>query len=621
MAKHITGYAGLPFMDKVGRDKIQALEDNQIQVDRDDTSIIGIDDTVHDALETDDKRIIGGINEVNKKVKDNINYIDFIKNTKINCVRIDVFKLANETDYNNSLIRALNFAKTNNINSLYIPSGTYNINANNDYIFEIPSNFTIFGEGDISIIEFNDNPEVSLTWNNSVFKSTNKENITLKNFKIRGSLNKYPTYMQQNSLPFINIDKCQKIIVDNVSLEGNRGISAQIGNCKDVKIINSSVKNSLRDGFRCVNSSNVTIDNNYFYNVGDDCITVSSVNTVDDIPSNTIITNNIIVMSQGVKALGGKNITISNNQFKLCHNTAISVCNILSGEEGLDIPLNLIISNNIIQDHLRFKEFGEGALVVDVIGPSKTKIDNKIIGMTKAPYEYTWSKNSSNKGAFDNIIFSNNIIARTLPTTSKISDYGYGTILLRSSTTPYNDLEITDDTFSLFVTQFKNCINNLIFDNNIISGYNGTPLVFSSDYTGVSLENISIKNNIFRDNKSSQISFVNNIKKNNCIIESNTFDVDPYFRNPAHNEDNTWNSELTGSISNGIAGYINDTIVRKNVFKNCYLPYAGSPLLNLENYSYRDSSTNKGVGVKGTTTSIEVDCDPVSDNYMQINNS
>ena len=69
MAKHITGYAGLPFMDKVGRDKIQALEDNQIQVDRDDTTITGIDDTVHDSLETDDKRIIGGINEVNKKVK------------------------------------------------------------------------------------------------------------------------------------------------------------------------------------------------------------------------------------------------------------------------------------------------------------------------------------------------------------------------------------------------------------------------------------------------------------------------------------------------------------------------------------------------------------------------
>lgn len=80
MAKHITGYAGLPFMDKVGRDKIQALEDNQIQVDRDDTSITGIDDTVHDSLETDDKRIIGGINEVNKKVKTlDTQYNDIVK--------------------------------------------------------------------------------------------------------------------------------------------------------------------------------------------------------------------------------------------------------------------------------------------------------------------------------------------------------------------------------------------------------------------------------------------------------------------------------------------------------------------------------------------------------------
>lgn len=72
MTKYITGFAGLEFMDKPGRDKIKILEDNQIKVDRDDTSITGINDTVHDALETDDKRIIGGINEVNKKVKDNI---------------------------------------------------------------------------------------------------------------------------------------------------------------------------------------------------------------------------------------------------------------------------------------------------------------------------------------------------------------------------------------------------------------------------------------------------------------------------------------------------------------------------------------------------------------------
>lgn len=49
---------------------IAKVEENQVTFVEDDTSMEGISDSVHDTLETDDKRIIGGINEVNKKVKD-----------------------------------------------------------------------------------------------------------------------------------------------------------------------------------------------------------------------------------------------------------------------------------------------------------------------------------------------------------------------------------------------------------------------------------------------------------------------------------------------------------------------------------------------------------------------
>lgn len=54
------------------------IKENQINLIEDDTSMEGISDTVHDTLETDDKRIIGGINEVNKKVKDIAKKIDKI---------------------------------------------------------------------------------------------------------------------------------------------------------------------------------------------------------------------------------------------------------------------------------------------------------------------------------------------------------------------------------------------------------------------------------------------------------------------------------------------------------------------------------------------------------------
>lgn len=56
--------------NNVMKNDIQNLKDSQIILVEDDTNIDGISDTEHDTLETEDKRIIGGINEVNKKVKD-----------------------------------------------------------------------------------------------------------------------------------------------------------------------------------------------------------------------------------------------------------------------------------------------------------------------------------------------------------------------------------------------------------------------------------------------------------------------------------------------------------------------------------------------------------------------
>lgn len=60
--------------DVEARKDIQVIKENQINLVEDDTSMEGISDTVHDTLDTEDKRIIGGINEVNRKVKEIANY-------------------------------------------------------------------------------------------------------------------------------------------------------------------------------------------------------------------------------------------------------------------------------------------------------------------------------------------------------------------------------------------------------------------------------------------------------------------------------------------------------------------------------------------------------------------
>jgi hypothetical protein len=50
--------------------QLKDIEGKQIILEKDDTSMNGIDDTTHDTLTTTDKTIIGGINEVNSQCKD-----------------------------------------------------------------------------------------------------------------------------------------------------------------------------------------------------------------------------------------------------------------------------------------------------------------------------------------------------------------------------------------------------------------------------------------------------------------------------------------------------------------------------------------------------------------------
>lgn len=116
--------------DVEARKDIQVIKENQINLLEDDTSMEGISDTVHDTLETDDKRIIGGINEVNAKLKDiAINVKDFgAKGDGI-------------TDDTPFIKKSIDYAISNNILNIKFPLGRYyirelNITSSINFIFE-----------------------------------------------------------------------------------------------------------------------------------------------------------------------------------------------------------------------------------------------------------------------------------------------------------------------------------------------------------------------------------------------------------------------------------------------------------------------------------------------------
>lgn len=89
------------FKDSKARKDIETLnsqfKENQINLIEDDTSMEGISDSAHDTLETDDKTIIGAINEVNDKVTD-IATKTIIEDDKLYLVKSDGTKLDEGTD-------------------------------------------------------------------------------------------------------------------------------------------------------------------------------------------------------------------------------------------------------------------------------------------------------------------------------------------------------------------------------------------------------------------------------------------------------------------------------------------------------------------------------------------
>lgn len=68
--QYITGYKGISFADKEARQKVKAVEENQIELIEDELSMEGISDITYDTLQTTNKTLIGGVNEVNSQLKE-----------------------------------------------------------------------------------------------------------------------------------------------------------------------------------------------------------------------------------------------------------------------------------------------------------------------------------------------------------------------------------------------------------------------------------------------------------------------------------------------------------------------------------------------------------------------
>jgi parallel beta-helix repeat protein len=150
------------------------------------------------------------------------------------------------------------------------------------------------------------------------------------------------------------------LVVQNVFIDGSPGMGIAIGSAANVKILNNTIKNTLRDGIYSHYSVNVLYSGNYLENIKDDALSMHDYGFNRDKQTiialgypqagSSIIANNRIKNAmRGIGSIGLQTLTITGNVIEHVVNCGIEVYNTAESFEGPDTQVrDVVISNNLI---------------------------------------------------------------------------------------------------------------------------------------------------------------------------------------------------------------------------------------------------------------------------------
>lgn len=263
----------------------------------------------------------------------------------------------------------------------------------------------------------------------------------------------------------------RKVMVERVRFRNICQMCLNIANAQDVTVTESFFDRSQRDGIHMVNASRLKIANNYFSQVGDDSIVFSR--TLDNVlPSQAVITGNVIEDSQGIYGTGYDSVIVSHNVVRRPHIRGIEILrSAYWGDNRGRIPrINYVITDNIVTDVFRRTRFGgagnECAYIA--VGDSSDPTYSGGLAMGKMGSlpdgSYVWNSNGTGVNAPStyfhkegnfignlNIVIANNICMRTLEPTASYTDYGYGPRYVQN-VGPYTGDVIEDDFYGAHIS-------------------------------------------------------------------------------------------------------------------------------------------------------------------------
>jgi len=545
-------------------------------------------------------------------------------------------------DDRNAFQSAFNAANTAGGGIVYIPKGRYRKSDTANNIWTIYSNTSLVGDGDQSVIFFDDRSTQARSGNDMIQTNPDAEtqNIEFKDFKVEGTLlTELTTSNQKQCFTGTRINGLR---FENVTMFGLRYMATAFNLVKNGVFNNNRLEYISADGLRTTSSQNVVFSNNNFKSVCDDCIAAHAYNADSPRAGSFVVTGNTIEASQGIKLLGAKEVLISNNVIRRSLRSPIWIETTGSSNiEGQTNLLSIVVTGNTICDSFGNRGVNSAIYFNYQDGRSKQALSQQP-GVSTSPYEYNYLASINNgttvKSGMFGVIISNNIISRTLGNVAEYSSFGYGQLFDRVTSGFWSDPAFNDSTELAHGIVFSNGINGLNISNNVVSGTSFTGILLNNSANSNILDytNCTVSSNSIIDTKGIGL-YVNGsgsgVGGSQISITDNIFDIDPYFKHAGHNSNNTW--AATTSTYGMYANFVIGLYLSGNTFKNCAntgLGISSSTLPSGANYIYadftsgglNDAGTNLGVRLIPSlrnTVVIPIIGDPTSATYGQIRNT
>lgn len=458
-----------PYDDTAIKADIQTLKDNEVTLVKDETSMEGIKDNEYPTLTTQDKTLIGSINEVNSQCKDIVYLID---NPNFELISEGEYKLINDL----ILTSTLNIPSNTRIRGF---GKTITSNFDGVVVNAQGKNITIDG------LKINCNQHACT----GILINTNSEKVNIVNNEIYNSFGGttkavYGIFTSAIGCSDINI---QNNTVHDINSNDDKTIGARDGGWAKGIIVDLYDVIEERPNEDSIISTNITIENNTIENIQDS-------SDADGI------------YIEGYKCSKKNHVKVINNYFKNCGKRFIKVLNV----GDINITGNYGINTKVVDMH---------SFISLYTGNSTVKGN---VMLVQDPSSVRYGVEIGYQAKYEDIYVDNIIIADNFFNIGTIKDYG-NVIARPDFDGKINNIEIKNNHLeggSENIRCVKGAnINTVKIINNILQ--NNVKNRSAISVEAVSINEILIEGNALESNTYSNAISIRNTTKGDLIVKNN----------------------------------------------------------------------------------------------------